>query len=145
MLAKSVLAELPGVPPALPPEGVTRVDTSRLVHYAVPADACPHAGVSAPVLPSAMGCEECLRAGDRWVHLRLCLTCGHVGCCDSTPGRHARAHGDEHEHPYIASLEPGEAWAHCFLDATTVPRPARSGWDTATGTARTADRTEERA
>lgn len=100
------------------------VDTSRLVDYRWPTDAaCPHGPASVPVLPMAAGCVECLREGARWVHLRLCLGCGHVGCCDSSPGRHARAHHAETDHPLIASLEPGETWGYCFLDDVTVPGP----------------------
>ncbi len=63
------------------------------------------------------GCEECLRDGTPWVHLRLCLTCGHVGCCDSSIGKHASAHFDETAHPVMRSIEPGEAWRWCFVDA----------------------------
>ena len=62
------------------------------------------------------GCEECLRDGTRWVHLRLCLTCGHVGCCDSSVGKHAAGHFDETDHPVMRSIEPGEAWRWCFVD-----------------------------
>ena len=62
------------------------------------------------------GCEECLREGLRWVHLRLCLTCGHVGCCDSSVGRHATRHFHETDHPVMRSIEPGEAWRWCFVD-----------------------------
>ncbi|HEU5267609.1 MAG TPA: Na+/H+ antiporter [Jatrophihabitans sp.] len=62
------------------------------------------------------GCEECLRDGTRWVHLRLCLACGHVGCCDSSPQRHASAHFHGSEHPVMRSIEPGEAWRWCFVD-----------------------------
>jgi monovalent cation/hydrogen antiporter len=62
------------------------------------------------------GCEECLRDGTRWVHLRLCLTCGHVGCCDSSPQRHATGHYQETEHPVIRSFEPGESWRWCYID-----------------------------
>ena len=62
------------------------------------------------------GCEECLRDGTRWVHLRLCLTCGHVGCCDSSPERHASRHNEEISHPVIRSFEPGESWRWCFPD-----------------------------
>jgi len=67
-----------------------------------------------PVTPD--GCEECLRDGTTWVHLRLCLTCGHVGCCDSSPGRHASAHHHATGHPVIRSFEPGEAWRWCYVD-----------------------------
>jgi CPA1 family monovalent cation:H+ antiporter len=62
------------------------------------------------------GCEECLRLGTRWVHLRLCLTCGHVGCCDSSTEKHATGHYHETEHPVMRSIEPGEAWRWCFVD-----------------------------
>ncbi|WP_371784549.1 ubiquitin carboxyl-terminal hydrolase 14 [Streptosporangium subroseum] len=62
------------------------------------------------------GCEECLAAGTRWVHLRKCLTCGHIGCCDSSPGKHATAHYKETGHPVMASFEPGENWRWCFVD-----------------------------
>jgi CPA1 family monovalent cation:H+ antiporter len=62
------------------------------------------------------GCEECLRDGTRWVHLRLCLSCGHVGCCDSSVMKHAAAHFHETEHPVMRSIEPGEAWRWCYVD-----------------------------
>jgi uncharacterized UBP type Zn finger protein len=68
-------------------------------------------------LPEAVdGCEECLREGGKWLHLRICLTCGHVGCCDDSPSRHATAHHHETSHPIIRSLEPGEAWSWCYVD-----------------------------
>ena len=69
-----------------------------------------------PPEPSAQGCEDCLRDGGEWVHLRLCLGCGHVGCCDSSPHRHARAHAESGEHPMIRSFEPGEDWFFCYAD-----------------------------
>ncbi len=62
------------------------------------------------------GCEECLATGGRWVHLRMCQTCGHIGCCDSSPGRHATAHHQESSHPIIRSAEPGEDWCYCYPD-----------------------------
>ena len=62
------------------------------------------------------GCEDCLRIGDRWVHLRVCLTCGHVGCCDSSPNRHASAHARAEDHPIVESAEPGEDWCWCYVD-----------------------------
>jgi hypothetical protein len=62
------------------------------------------------------GCEECLQTGDRWVHLRLCLTCGHVGCCDASPNRHATKHFHATEHPIIQSFEPNEDWGWCYVD-----------------------------
>ena len=66
------------------------------------------------------GCEECLESGGTWVHLRICLTCGHVGCCDSSPNRHARKHFEAESHPIIASYEPGERWAWCYVDEMQV-------------------------
>lgn len=66
--------------------------------------------------PGSRGCKECLELGSRWVHLRLCLACGHVGCCDSSPNRHATAHFHATGHPVIKSFEPGEDWAYCFVD-----------------------------
>lgn len=77
---------------------------------------CGHLDRAADVTPSADGCEECLRDGGRWVHLRMCMVCGHVGCCDSSPGRHATAHFDTTDHPLIQSFEPGEAWWWCYVD-----------------------------
>jgi uncharacterized UBP type Zn finger protein len=62
------------------------------------------------------GCEECLRTGMRWVHLRMCQTCGRIGCCDSSPGRHASKHAREAEHPVLRSAEPGEEWSWCVVD-----------------------------
>jgi uncharacterized UBP type Zn finger protein len=69
-----------------------------------------------PVTPSAHGCQECLERGDSWVHLRLCMTCGHVGCCDDSPNRHATRHFRRTQHPVIKSFEPGEDWGWCYLD-----------------------------
>lgn len=102
-------------------EAVTGVDPESVVRTALTGDGCEHTDGVRSVRPSAAGCEECLAAGDRWVHLRLCLTCGHVGCCDSSPGRHARAHFHETEHPIVRSAEPGEDWAWCFVDRVTMP------------------------
>ena len=66
--------------------------------------------------PSGDGCGECLAIGSGWVHLRLCLTCGNVGCCDSSPNQHASRHARAKRHPVIRSFEPGEAWRYCFAD-----------------------------
>ena len=71
-----------------------------------------------PLTPE--GCAECLTAGTPWVHLRLCLTCGHVGCCDSSPGQHATGHFGQTGHPVIRSFEPGEDWRWCFPDEQIV-------------------------
>lgn len=62
------------------------------------------------------GCEECVRTGDTWVHLRLCLTCGHVGCCDSSRNKHATKHFHATQHPLVRSIEPGETWMWCYID-----------------------------
>ena len=62
------------------------------------------------------GCEECLKMGDTWVHLRLCLTCGHVGCCDNSKNKHATKHFHTTKHPVIKSFEPGEDWKYCYVD-----------------------------
>jgi uncharacterized UBP type Zn finger protein len=77
---------------------------------------CAHSDQVADVAPRTQGCEECLAMGDRWVHLRLCLTCGHVGCCDSSKNKHATQHYHATQHPIVQSLEPGEEWAWCYAD-----------------------------
>jgi hypothetical protein len=79
-------------------------------------------------LPAAVdGCQECLASGDGWVHLRICLECGHVGCCDSSPNRHATAHAQTTGHPIMRSLEPGEDWAWCFADEVAMLIPEVHG------------------
>ena len=77
---------------------------------------CQHLDQIRLVTPSSQGCEECLRVGDEWVHLRMCLTCGHVGCCDSSKNRHARRHFHTTSHPLVDSREPNEDWIFCFVD-----------------------------
>jgi uncharacterized UBP type Zn finger protein len=62
-------------------------------------------------------CEDCVKTGDEWVHLRMCLECGHVGCCDSSPNKHATKHFGRTSHPLIRSIEPGERWTWCYIDA----------------------------
>ena len=81
----------------------------------------PHLSLVRTVAPlTPEGCAECLALRSRWVHLRLCLTCGHVGCCDSSPLRLARAHAFAGGHPIVASFEPGEDWRWCYVDAAYV-------------------------
>jgi uncharacterized UBP type Zn finger protein len=80
---------------------------------------CSHvAEYQKKVKPRTKGCEECLKIGAKWVHLRMCLECGHVGCCDSSPNRHARAHFHAVGHPLIQSAERGEDWRWCYIDET---------------------------
>jgi uncharacterized UBP type Zn finger protein len=81
---------------------------------------CSHLGQIQNVTPSAKGCEECLKMGSRWVHLRMCLICGHVGCCDQSPNRHATKHFHTTKHPIIRSIEPGEDWRWCYVDEMEV-------------------------
>jgi len=76
---------------------------------------------------SVAGCEDCLREGGVWLHLRICLGCGHVGCCDDSPSRHASAHGRASGHPLIRSLEPGEDWSWCFDDEVAMRIPDIQG------------------
>jgi uncharacterized UBP type Zn finger protein len=66
------------------------------------------------------GCEECLKIGDSWVHLRLCMACGHVGCCDSSKNKHATKHFHRTKHPLVRSIEPGESWIWCYVDEDVV-------------------------
>jgi uncharacterized UBP type Zn finger protein len=98
------------------------------------SDACSHLDTidaAGGPTPAAEGCVECLAMGARWVHLRRCLECGHVGCCDSSPNKHATAHFHEISHPLVQSFEPGEEWIYCYSDdvmfelqGLPVPSPA---------------------
>ena len=81
------------------------------------ASDCTHLGEIRDVVPSATGCEDCLAEGRRdWVHLRVCQSCSRVGCCDSSPGRHASGHAHASSHPLVRSYEPGEDWYWCYVD-----------------------------
>ena len=84
------------------------------------SDACTHQEQTKVVTPEADVCLECVAQGDTWVHLRVCMTCGHVGCCDSSKNKHASAHFKTVEHPIIKSLEKGETWSYCYLDEATL-------------------------
>lgn len=86
---------------------------------------CPHLGAvgGTPGVPP-LACPRCQRVAAGWVHLRMCLTCGSVGCCDTSPGRHAAAHFDETGHPVMRSIEPGEAWGWCYVDRAYLTNPA---------------------
>lgn len=89
---------------------------------------CKHLATVREVVPTTPdGCEECLQIGAGWVHLRLCLECGHVGCCDDSPNRHATKHFRTTKHPIMRSFERGEDWGFCYVDRVTfepAPRPA---------------------
>ena len=93
----------------------------EVVTTRIAGERCDHVDRVRAVTPGAAGCEECLASGERWVHLRLCLICGHVGCCDSSPHRHARVHAHDAGHPIARSMEAGEHWAWCFEDRVTLP------------------------
>ena len=88
-----------------------------------PNQHCKHLNSVKPVTPSGDGCVECLISGDPWVHLRLCRTCGHVGCCDDSKNRHARKHAASTRHPIITSFQPGEDWSWCFVDEVELELP----------------------
>lgn len=81
---------------------------------------CTHLDTIRDVKANTHGCEECLKMGDSWVHLRLCLECGHVGCCDSSKNKHATRHFRATQHPIMRSIEPGEEWMWCYLDRTVI-------------------------
>jgi hypothetical protein len=85
---------------------------------------CTHLDQVAVARPEQVeGCEDCLAIGGSWVHLRVCRTCGHVGCCDSSPNRHASGHVRASGHPIITSVEPGEDWSYCYVDDVAFVLP----------------------
>jgi uncharacterized UBP type Zn finger protein len=90
---------------------------------------CTHLdSIAVTQLPQAVdGCDDCLRMGGAWLHLRICLQCGHVGCCDDSPNRHATAHAQRCSHPIIRSLEPGEEWCWCYVDEIGMIVPTVHG------------------
>jgi K+:H+ antiporter len=97
--------------------------SERIRYEFIDAGACQHLDTIDAVSQSA-ACEDCLQIGSSWVHLRICLTCGHVGCCDDSPNRHAWAHHARSGHPLIRSIEEGETWGWCFEDRILLrPRP----------------------
>jgi len=83
---------------------------------------CSHLDQVHDVHANTKGCEECLKIGQKWVHLRLCRTCGHVGCCDSSKGKHAAKHFGATDHPIMQSIEPGEHWGWCYVDEVELDR-----------------------
>ena len=103
--------------PAMSTQSADWIDTSATVHLDPDSKAeCSHTDHVHDVTPGTQGCAECLKDGDRWVHLRVCMECGHVGCCDSSPNKHATKHFHASGHPIIRSIEPGEAWGWCYED-----------------------------
>ena len=92
--------------------------TERSTRAMSTANPCSHEDTIREVTPKSQGCEECLKMGDSWVHLRLCLHCGHVGCCDSSKNKHATKHFRHTQHPIVQSLERGEDWKWCYVDET---------------------------
>ncbi len=80
---------------------------------------CGHLKEASDLQPSHHVCEDCVKTGDKWVHLRICLTCGHVGCCDSSKNKHATKHFHGSHHPIVRSIEPGEDWGWCYVDHIT--------------------------
>ena len=108
-------------PPVVPESSKNKkIDTEKAIEFVpkVNESVCSHLNQVRRVYPSADGCEDCLRIGDSWVHLRICLTCGHAGCCDSSKNKHAAEHFEECQHAVIKSLETGENWAWCYVDET---------------------------
>jgi hypothetical protein len=90
---------------------------------------CAHFAQIEDVEPrTPAGCEECLASGGRWVHLRMCLTCGHIGCCDNSPGKHATKHWHRARHAIIRSYEPGEGWGWCYADETYFETMPGRSW-----------------
>jgi uncharacterized UBP type Zn finger protein len=81
---------------------------------------CSHLDQIKKVTPSAAGCEDCLKTGGWWVHLRMCRICGYVGCCDQSPSKHATKHFHKTGHPIIQSIEPGEDWMWCYIDKIVI-------------------------
>lgn len=91
--------------------------TARRRSEKIPPMNCTHLAELPPdVRPNSKGCAECLARGDSWVHLRLCMSCGNVGCCDSSKNKHATKHFHRSKHPIVRSLEPGEEWGWCYVD-----------------------------
>lgn len=84
------------------------------------SSSCQHLDQIQVVSPSANGCEDCLKTGDMWVHLRICLICGYVGCCDNSKNKHATRHFRQTKHALIQSYQPGEMWVWCYQDETLI-------------------------
>jgi tellurite resistance protein TerC len=117
--AKLAVGDLYHVPPLASLAAIVAILVGSIAAsllFPAAAKACTHRDQIAGVAPSSNGCEECLRMGERWVNLRMCLKCGNVGCCDSSKNRHATAHFHATGHPVMRSIEPGESWKWCYVD-----------------------------
>lgn len=137
--AKMLLGNAVEIPPAVSLLIVTSIFAAAVLASKLfprntpktPATTCSHAGRIKDVAPSGDGCAQCLASGDRWVHLRMCLECGHVGCCDSSKNKHARRHHGATGHPIMRSIEPGEDWRWCYVDEVMLAAPLRGAADAA--------------
>jgi uncharacterized UBP type Zn finger protein len=120
--ARAVLKRVRRPPKAAEPlDNFVRVESGELnsesdEEVQMASEVCTHLDQVRDVTPSALGCEDCLKTGDTWVHLRLCRSCGHVGCCDSSKNKHATKHFRASGHPIIRSFERGEDWGWCYVD-----------------------------
>lgn len=94
----------------------SKIVKTRIESGSLETNGCNHLLQIQDVTPSAKGCEDCLKMGDEWLFLRICLTCGYVGCCDNSKNKHATAHYHATGHPMISSFEPNEAWLWCYPD-----------------------------
>jgi tellurite resistance protein TerC len=120
--AKLLLSDVVHVPPLASLAAIVCVVLASIaasVLFPAKLKPCAHRDQIKEVTPKTQGCEECLKSGDQWVQLRMCLTCGHVGCCDSSKNRHATAHFHATGHPIMRSIEPGESWKWCYVDRIT--------------------------
>jgi len=106
------------------PTHEARRDTDRW-RQAMSSD-CSHLETIRDVTPSARGCEECLKIGQEWFHLRVCRTCGHVGCCDQSPGQHATKHFHATQHPIIEGYDPPVGWGWCYVEEVLLDLSGRT-------------------
>jgi len=97
------------------PTGAVQQSAAKLMMETMDSE-CTHTDQIQDVTPSGDGCEECRKIGDTWLHLRLCMTCGHVACCDSSQNKHATKHFHQANHPIMKSFQPGEDWGWCYID-----------------------------
>ncbi len=99
---------------------VSQSRSAPTISFPLMTEVCEHLQTTDNAPPRTQGCEECLQSGDTWVHLRRCLHCGHVGCCDSSKNKHATKHYYRSKHPVIQSFQPGENWKWCYVDEVGI-------------------------